>query len=137
MSGLSYHPPMLNLLFCPPMPCLLSFLMPSLLTPSMPALTSHSILGLTLTYFISLALKIFKQSLFDMFLGHKSTSTSPTELLYLFSTLVLLSKKSNHKRFFDTVFINSCQLAKNNTAKEIDLSFGEYGYLVLVKLNRL
>lgn len=97
-------------------------------------LSSYLILGITPTHLSFSSLRTFKYALSDEPLCHRSTS--PTEPLYLFLTSNPLSKKSERKQPFDMIFINSRPLASNHTAKEVDLSFREYGCPVAVKLNR-
>ena len=124
------------LLFCPSIPALLFFLVPALLSLLVLVLAFCSVLDLALTWFTSSAFRIFKQALLDKLLGHQLTSLSPSKLFYPFLILRLLPKKSNCKWLFDIAFINSCPLATNHVTKEVDLSFGEYGCFVPVKLNR-
>lgn len=72
----------------------------------------------------------------NKFLSCQSTSLSHTESLYLFFTLGPLSRKSNYKQFFDTIFINSCPHARNHATKEIDLSFEKCGDLIPINFNQ-
>lgn len=99
------------------------------------ALLSHLMLDPTPTHLISSAHGTFKQALSDESLYHHSTSQA--KRLCPFLILGPLSEKSERKRLFDMVFINSRPLASNHTIKEICLSFGEYRCPSSVKLNRL
>ena len=119
------------------MPTLLFLFLPVLLSSFMPALSSCFILDPTLTWLTSSTLRTFKQTLSNEPLSRQSTSPSSPKSLYLFPILSPLPKKSNCKRLFDMTFINSCPLATNYAAKEIDPNFREYGCFAPVKLNRL
>lgn len=97
-------------------------------------LLSCFVLGQAPTNLTSSAFKTFKQVLSDESLRHHSTNS--IELFCLYSTLGPLRKKSKCKWLYDTVFINSGLLTGNHTAKEVDLSFREYGWPPSIKLNR-
>ena len=94
-------------------------------------------LGQASAHLTSSPLRTFKRALLDELLYYRSTSPSPIEPLCLFPNLGRLSEKNDHKRSFDTGFINSRPLARNHTTKEMDLSFGECGWPVGVEPNRL
>ena len=145
MPALSSHPglPTLSsscsfvpaLLFRFLVPALSSSIVLALLSPPLLASVSRSVLGSAPTWLTSSALKTFKQALSDEPLGCQSTSSSSLEPPCPFPILGPLAKKSNRKRFFDTVFINSRSLAANHAIKEVDLSFEKYGCFAQVKLN--
>ena len=132
--ALSYLP--MSVLSFPLMPALLSPPVPILLSLLMPVTLSRSVLDPAPTHLTSSALKIFKQALSDKLLSCHLTSLSLVGPLGPFLTLGPLPEKNDHKRSFETTFINSCQLAGNHAAKEMDLKFGECRCLTPVKLNQ-
>ncbi len=153
IPGLSSRPPMLGSssrppvpsslsgplvrgLSSPPGPTSLSPLVPAPLSPPVPPFSSHAVLDLAPTRLTSSALRIFKRVLSDEPLGCRSISLSPAEPLRPSPTFGPLLEKSNHKRSFNTTFINSRPLVGNHVAQEVDLSFGECGLPAPVKLNR-
>lgn len=92
------------------------------LSPAPPHLTSS-------------ALRTIKRALSDELLCRPLTSL--VKPLYPFPTLIWLLEKSKYLQTFDTTFINSHLLTGNHAQEEVDLSFAEYRYPIIVKLNRL
>lgn len=113
---------------------LLSYFIPALVSKSLAVFSFLSMFGPTPSYLAFTTLKTFKKTLLDTLLR---CSTNFVEFICLFLPLNLLPNKTDYKRTFDITFINSCPFAGNYAWKEVDLSFAEYGCLVVVKLNRL
>lgn len=130
------------LLSCPwsptylsPLSTPISHLVPTPIPTSLALLFLLLVLGPAPPYLASSVLRIFKQVLSDKLLY--CCSTSLAELFCPFPLLSLLPDKTNRKRIFDIVFINSRLLASNYAWEEVDLSFPAYKCIATVKLKRL
>lgn len=98
-------------------------------------LLSYFMLGPAPTHLKFSILQIFKKALSNEHWNRCSTSPSSVEPLHLFLTLGLLPEKNDCKQSFDMAFINSCSLVENYAAKEMDQSFENSGYFLLIRLN--
>lgn len=113
---------------------LLSCLISAPISKSLAILLLFSVLGLTSSYLAFTAFKTLKQALLNKLFYY---STSSAKFFDLFLFFCSLPDKTNCKRIFDIVLINSRLLASNYTWEKVNLSFAKCSCLARIKLNWL